>query len=55
MDKVATQVLPPVLGTAKLFHPRNIIWVIQRIGQEWQPLIFTVYFSAAGPKSKTDL
>ena len=53
--KLATQVLPPVLGTPNSFTRGIFIWVIQRIGQEWQPLIFTVYFSAAGPKSKTDL
>ena len=29
--------------------------IIERLLKEWQPLIFTVYFSAAGPKSKTDL
>ncbi len=46
------KVLPPVRAR-KLFHRGIFIWVLQRIRPEWQPLVFTVYFSAAGPKSKT--
>lgn len=37
--KFATQVLPPVLGTPNSLTRGIFIWVIQRIGQEWQPLI----------------
>ncbi len=45
MTKFAeAQVLPPVPGTPNSFTRGIFIWVIQRIGQEWQPLIFTVYF-----------
>ena len=53
MDKVGYTSVTTCAGHAKLFHPRNIHLGQTTIGQEWQPLIFTVYFSAAGPKSKT--